>query len=57
MSVIACLSPFPPHSRRPAPGNARIAIKAVGICRSDVHYLERVRDPRRHPVPTCTLAR
>ena len=28
--------------RRPAPGNVRIAVKAVGICRSDVHYLERV---------------
>ena len=33
-----------PHAVcRPAPGTARIAIKAVGICRSDVHYLERVR--------------
>ncbi len=41
-----------PHAVcRPAPGTARIAIKAVGICRSDVYYLERVP----HAIPATSL--
>ncbi len=34
----------PPLPETVAPGAVRVAIKAVGICRSDVHYLQKVPD-------------
>lgn len=33
----------PPLPAMVAPGAVRVGIKAVGICRSDVHYLQKVR--------------
>ncbi len=33
----------PPLPQTVAPGAVRVGIKSVGICRSDVHYLQKVR--------------
>jgi hypothetical protein len=44
----------PPLPEMPPPGSVRIAVKAVGICRSDVHYLEKVATVCQKPQPEET---